>query len=502
MDFPSESRHTSQDTTRVPSGPHAQDKEPYAIKDIWPQSQARNPANRQPVVRPNVPPYVTAPIRDYHRPLVLVSDRIPKKDMVTVVVGSAEDRNGPREIVVLSTLLRHVSAAWDEILDEYYKKINVYPRKKPNLILKDDDPDMLTVLMLLTHHETHDMPKGLKFQDLVNLADTSLRYGSTHLVAKYLKTWTQPYREKILEPGLEEWLFVAHAFGYENDFIRLAQHLTLSCRTNSDGELLVPGTKDVIKGRFPGDTLTIIRRARLRLINEILNTTYQQVSRLVESNSCQAHNSQEHQVRPPSAEGETPLPTDEELLRAASRAAAQAVDGSSNGNGIAAASGATNTSSRSTTQPSSQEDDTILRQILEARRSSVQPPSFPPERPLITELDAYTCTLLNHGCLLRHLHHKSLWPERSPFTITQSVNELIKTLSKIQVLVHSDAPRGQNRHEQCNIGSLLAKMLKINLDEACMPASPETLNGLRKNAMKMGWPHSEKFYWTDKKDTA
>jgi hypothetical protein len=91
---------------------------------------------------------------------------------------------------------------------------------------------------------------SLSFRQLVDLAVTSKRYATNRLLIPFLSHWTAPYRERFLEPGKEEWLFIAYQFGYEEDYRKLAKYLSLHCRADEHGNLIGTGGK-LISGVFP-----------------------------------------------------------------------------------------------------------------------------------------------------------------------------------------------------------------------------------------------------------
>jgi hypothetical protein len=113
--------------------------------------------------------------------------------------------------------------------------------------------------MHLAHVEFSKVPDKLDFKEIVRLAEVAERYGVNRLLVNNIDGWLAPYRDRLLEPGYEEWLFVAYQFGYESEYIELAKHLALRCRVTADGAwLFAPdanGDFGPLEGRFPGNTL-------------------------------------------------------------------------------------------------------------------------------------------------------------------------------------------------------------------------------------------------------
>ena len=104
--------------------------------------------------------------------------------------------------------------------------------------------------MLIAHFRYKDVVQALQFSEIVALAQVAKHYQINHMLVHYLDHWTRPFRSQILNPGYEEWLYVACQFGYEEDYLRLARHLALSSKVNEQGQLL-SSKGEVILGTFP-----------------------------------------------------------------------------------------------------------------------------------------------------------------------------------------------------------------------------------------------------------
>lgn len=106
--------------------------------------------------------------------------------------------------------------------------------------------------MRIVHSQFKEVVQKLTFRQLIDLALTSQRYATNHVLIPFLSKWTEPYRQKILSPGKEEWLFVAYQFGYENDFRILAKHLALNCSVDEEGKLIGTNGKHISGVAPPG----------------------------------------------------------------------------------------------------------------------------------------------------------------------------------------------------------------------------------------------------------
>jgi hypothetical protein len=128
------------------------------------------------------------------------------------------------------------------------------PHVKRKLLLPNDSPDVMVQIMRIVHSKFNVVAQSLSFRQLVDLAVTSERYKMNQILIPFLPRWSMPYRQSILEPGKEEWLFVAYQFGYEEDYRLLAKHMAWNCRVDKLG-YLVNSAGNVITGIFPEKAL-------------------------------------------------------------------------------------------------------------------------------------------------------------------------------------------------------------------------------------------------------
>jgi hypothetical protein len=150
--------------------------------------------------------------------------------------------------------VRRLSSIWDNLISKRAKKSDWRSPSKKLLRLSEDNPEVLIQIMRIVHSQFQEVAQNITFRQIVDLALTSRRYDTNRVLIPFLAKWTNPYRRKILNPGNEEWLFVAYQFGYETDFRTLAKHLTLNCRVDDEGKLIgTNGTR--ISGIAPPNTL-------------------------------------------------------------------------------------------------------------------------------------------------------------------------------------------------------------------------------------------------------
>lgn len=129
--------------------------------------------------------------------------------------------------------------------------------KKPRILnLKGDYPDAIRILLRIATLEFTKLPERLDFPDLVRLAEVAARWDCHSVLAKFIEGWVAPYRDRLLHPEYEQWLYIAHEFGYEDEYLELSQHLAKHCSVDSQDRLIaLDGSIFEKRGKFPLDTL-------------------------------------------------------------------------------------------------------------------------------------------------------------------------------------------------------------------------------------------------------
>lgn len=178
-----------------------------------------------------------------------------KGTLVLFVGNPITESIGPQRIVVSP----HVLSDLSPVLHQLYKKDSERHgkwshKRKTRLDLPNDNPDVMIQIMYIAHLQFDKVAPSLTFPQLVDLALASQRYETSKILIPFLSRWTAQYRGEYLQPGREEWLFVAYQFGFEEDFRRLARHLVFNCRINDHGHLIGTSGRP-LEGAFPKGTI-------------------------------------------------------------------------------------------------------------------------------------------------------------------------------------------------------------------------------------------------------
>ncbi|KAL5384307.1 hypothetical protein DPSP01_005454 [Paraphaeosphaeria sporulosa] len=213
---------------------------------------------------------------------------IHSKGNLVLVVGSSDRQ---RSILVQAETIEHFGQPWQEVIKDSNRERLLSARRTSHL--PDDDADMMLVLMYLSHSwHVGKVPKEVSFQQLLAMTRICEKYDMNAQVSPFVRRWIVPHQDKLLSPGREEWLFIAHQFGLERHYITLAQHLVLGCRTEGGRMLFPPGRAEKLEGLVPDGALVEIRRKRIKALSTILDMVYKQIDRLENGNTCRATLSQ------------------------------------------------------------------------------------------------------------------------------------------------------------------------------------------------------------------
>jgi hypothetical protein len=242
--------------------------------------------------------------------------KLDPKGSLALIVGSELKHNGPRKFLVSPDALSQLSPAWRDIVARQMPTGSWRLRFGPVKVhLTEDDPDMLLLLLKIAHLQFQGFDHlELEYHQLLELALICRRYDTNKVLGPFLGKWTDPYRQIIFNHGMEEWMYVAWQFGFEDDYLLLARHFALDCTIDTDLQLIAPSGKP-LHGWFPPGavgklliqvpflvldyshllhlslikTSARIEKARWDLLQLLLHTTYQLVKNMIVKNTCQCN---------------------------------------------------------------------------------------------------------------------------------------------------------------------------------------------------------------------
>lgn len=154
-----------------------------------------------------------------------------------------------KSYIVSSTVMSFASPVWKVLFDPQGQFMEATAKEA---YLLDDDPDMLLVLLRISHLQFHELPTGLSFTQLLNMAILCDKYDTVRIVRPWIRQWQKPLEHLALTSGYEEWLFIAWTFGDFDTFEKLAKQLAKSCLTNQFGHCITPTGKRLDGTMPPG----------------------------------------------------------------------------------------------------------------------------------------------------------------------------------------------------------------------------------------------------------
>ena len=170
---------------------------------------------------------------------------------VLLLVGNGADKY---VCVLAESILRQLGPRWESLLSAPAKHARRFLHREwmKTINLRDEHPNAIRLILLIATHQYQKLPKMLDFHEIVHLARTAERYGAQSLLVGYVDSWLTPYRNRLTSPGYEEWLLIAHRFGYEDDYRKLARFLAMNSEIDETGkQLLAPGSGAFAERLFP-----------------------------------------------------------------------------------------------------------------------------------------------------------------------------------------------------------------------------------------------------------
>ncbi|KAK6529900.1 hypothetical protein TWF281_009054 [Arthrobotrys megalospora] len=153
-------------------------------------------------------------------PLDTVTHSISPVSDLIIHLPSTPTNPGAHRYLVSSQILRVVSPVWRRYLDpdSPFKSLSsavetVSGRPHIFMTLHDDDPDTLLAVLSILHFSSEHVPTtSIDFAQLKSFAVLCDKYDCIHILNPYSKSWLDEWASVVLEPGYEDWLFIAKVF--------------------------------------------------------------------------------------------------------------------------------------------------------------------------------------------------------------------------------------------------------------------------------------------------
>ncbi|KAK6334163.1 hypothetical protein TWF696_002665 [Orbilia brochopaga] len=175
--------------------------------------------------------------------------------------------------LVSSQILRVVSPVWRRYLDPDTpfrkmtdtQEVNGRTHTVMALAADDDDPDTLLAVLAVLHFSADGVPAKIDFGQLRAFAVLCDKYDCVHVLRMWSRSWLNQWAGVALEPGYEDWLFVAKVFGDERNVQELEARLIEESSSLSEcGSYFLRSGVEVSTALIPEGVLNRIMKGRER----------------------------------------------------------------------------------------------------------------------------------------------------------------------------------------------------------------------------------------------
>lgn len=141
-----------------------------------------------------------------------------------------------KTFLVSSKAMRLACDVWNKMLAPDSPFLEAKEVGHGKLSFPEDDAAPLAILLHIAHLNFDKVSHYISFQQLLDLAVLTDKYGATKLVRPWIQSWIAVVQHLLLQPAYEEWLWIAWEFGQSRSFRQLAVHLVQEVKRTADGQ--------------------------------------------------------------------------------------------------------------------------------------------------------------------------------------------------------------------------------------------------------------------------
>ena len=108
--------------------------------------------------------------------------------------------------------------------------------------LEDDDFEILSIVANVIHVQHDKVPNEVSFRVLDTLAIVCDKYDLRKCLGLWPQKWSEPYLDKVWQPGFERWLFIAMVFRNGPIFSETSKRLIMNTAISDTGDLQTAGS--------------------------------------------------------------------------------------------------------------------------------------------------------------------------------------------------------------------------------------------------------------------
>lgn len=164
------------------------------------------------------------------KPKAVTRDIAPYGDIIlelTTKAGIAQLKVASQVLCTASPVFRAMlgpTSSFKEACELRTKTADTEPYR---LVLADDNPEALAVILLALHCQNKFVPVDISFQNLLDLAVICDKYDCAAAVSLWADIWVKDWKKMAQDAGYEQWLFIAWTFGVEDVFQNLSKKLIM-----------------------------------------------------------------------------------------------------------------------------------------------------------------------------------------------------------------------------------------------------------------------------------
>jgi len=95
----------------------------------------------------------------------------------------------------------------------------------PELLLTGSHPIAFGIVLYVLHARPDQLPESVSFETLLEVAAVCEEYRCAAAMRPWDELWIRPWRKHALDPGYENWFFIAWVFGEQYVFRKLSKEL-------------------------------------------------------------------------------------------------------------------------------------------------------------------------------------------------------------------------------------------------------------------------------------
>lgn len=141
-----------------------------------------------------------------------------------------------KAFIVSSKTMRLACKVWNRMLAPDSPFLEAKQVGHGKLSFPEDDAAPLAILLHIAHLNFDKVSHHISFQQLLDLAVLTDKYGATKLVRPWIRSWIANVQHLLLQTAHEEWLWIAWEFGQTTPFRQLAVHLVQEVKMTVDGQ--------------------------------------------------------------------------------------------------------------------------------------------------------------------------------------------------------------------------------------------------------------------------